>query len=187
MMHNEPMIRPIRGEEAPEAKHLIYLVAHELMEPQMTFENFMNLWEGWGYFTDLDDIQKYYFDNGGVFLVTEIGGRMVGTGAVVRFTEGQVFSTEGRLRTHDQGLRTGKGVCTVRRISLLPEYRGQKLGYAMMLDLIRRAREMGYSKMILWTDPIKLHRAVDFYHQLGFYDLPIEGMDADEIWLGMDI
>ena len=186
-MHNEPIIRPIQAEEAPEAKRLIYSGAHRLMEPQMTLEDLVNLWEGWGYLTDLDNIQKNYFENGGVFLVTEVGGRLVGTGAFECFTEGQVFSTDGRLRTQDESLRTGKGVCTVRRIMLLPEYRGQKLGYAMMLDLIRRAREMGYSKMILWTDPIKLHRAVDFYHQLGFFDLPIEGMDADEIWLGMEI
>ena len=186
-MYSEPIVRPIRADEAPEAKRLIYSVAHELMEPQMALEGFMDLWESWGVFTDLDDIQKNYFENGGVFLIIEIDGRMVGTGAFERFTEGQVFSTEGRLRTNDESLQTGEGVCTVRRISLLPECRGQKLGYAMMLDLIRRAREMGYSKMILWTDPIKLHRAVAFYYQLGFYDLPIEGMDADEIWLGMDL
>ena len=186
-MHNEPIIRPIRAEEGPEAKHLIYSVAHELMEPQMTLEGLIDLWEGWGYFTDLEDIQKNYFDNGGVFLVTEMYGRVIGTGAFERFKDSQVFSTDGRLHTDDESLRTGEGVCTVRRISLLPECRGQKLGYTMMLELIRRAREMGYSKIILWTDPIKLHRAVDFYHQLGFYNLPIEGMDADEIWLGMDI
>jgi GNAT superfamily N-acetyltransferase len=176
-MHTESIIRPIRAEEAPEAKRLIYSVAHQLMEPQMTLEGLMALWEGWGVFADLDDIQKNYFENGGVFLVTEIGGRIVGTGAFERFTDSQLFSANGRLRTNDESLRTGKGVCTVRRISLLPECRGQKLGYAMMLDLIRCARNMGYSKMILWTDPVKLHRAVDFYHQLGFYDLPIEGME----------
>lgn len=186
-MHNEPIIRPICAEEAPEAKRLIYSVAHPLMEPQMTLEELMNLWEGWGAFLDLDDIQKNYFDNGGVFLVIEINGRMVGTGAISRYSVGQVFSPGGRLHSSDESLRTGIGVCEVRRITLLPEYRGQKLGYVLMLDLIRRAREMGYTKMILWTDPIKLHRAVDLYHQLGFSDIPIDGIDADELWMGMEI
>lgn len=186
-MQVEAIIRSIRSEEGPEAKRLIYAVAHELMEPQMALDGLIELWEGWGIFTDLDDIQKNYLENGGVFLVAEVGGRMVGTGAFACFSEGQVFSTDGRLRTQDESLRTGRGVCTLRRIMLLPEYRGHKLGYALMLELTRRAREMGYSKMILWTDPIKLHHAVDFYHQLGFYDLAIQGMDADEIWLGMDI
>jgi GNAT superfamily N-acetyltransferase len=186
-MHTESIIRPIRVEEAPEVKHLIYTVAHQLMEPQMTLQEMMDLWEGWGYFTDLDDIENNYFKQDGVFLVVEIDGCIVGTGAFMRYAESQLFAVGGRLHTLDESLHTGEGVCEVRRISLLPQYRGQKLGYALMLDLIDRARELGYGKMILWTDPIKLHRAVDFYHQLGFTDIPIDGIDPDEIWLGMEI
>ena len=186
-MHNEPIIRPIRSEEAPEVKCLIYLVARPLMAPQMTLEELMNLWEGLDVFDDLDDIQKNYFESGGVFLVTEINGRMVGAGAFKRYAESHLFLADGPLHTADESLRTGNGVCEVRRIALLPGCRGQKLGYALMLDLIRRAREMSYHKMVLWTDPIKLHRAVDFYHQLGFTDIPIDGGGADELWLGMEI
>jgi putative acetyltransferase len=186
-MHNEPIIRPIQVAEAPEAKRLIYAVAHPLMEPKMTLEEMMNLWEGWGYFKDLDDIQKNYFDNEGVFLVVEVNDRMVGTGAFKRYTEGHLFSADGPLHSSDKSLRTGEGLCEVRRITLLAEYRGQKLGYTLMRELIHRARSIGYTKMILWTDPFKLHRAVDFYHQLGFTDLPIDGIDADELWMGMEI
>ncbi len=189
-MHNEPIIRPIRAEEAPEAKRLIYSIAHPLMNPQMTLEEMMDLWEGWGVFTDLEDVQKNYFDNGGVFLVVEIDGRIVGTGAFHRFNESHVFSENGRLHTSDEGLRTGEGVCELHRITLLPEHQGKKLGYlayAMLLDLIDRAREMGYTRMVLWTDPIHLHRAVDFYHRLGFTDLPIDGTDPDELWMGIEI
>ena len=186
-MNIDFFIRPIRAEEWPEAKRLIYSVAHPLMEPQMTLKELIDQWESWGVFTDLDDIQKNYFDLGGVFLIAEINGHMVGTGAFKRYTEGQLFEAGGRLHSLDDRLRTGIGVCEVRRITLLPEYRGQKLGYALMLDLIQRAREMGYTKMVLWTDPIKLYRAVAFYHQLGFTDIPIEGVDADEIWLELRI
>ncbi len=189
-MQHEPIIRPIRAEEAPEAKRLIYSIAHPLMEPQMTLRELVDLWEGWGYFTDLDDVQKYYFENNGVLLVVEINGCIVGTGAFMRYAEGNLFSENGRLQSSDERLRTGEGVCTLRRITLLPRYQGQKLGYlayALMLDLIDRAREMGYTKMILWTDPIKLHRAVAFYHLLGFMDLPIDGIDVDELWMGMEI
>jgi len=186
-MHNEPIIRPIRVEEAAEAKRLIYSVAHPLMEPQMTLEELTDLWEGCGVFADLDDIQKNYFDNGGVFLVTEICGRMVGTGAIKRYTDSHLFSADGPLHSRDESLRTGEGVCEMRRITLLPECRGQRLGYALILDLIRRAREMSYNKMVLWTNPIKLHRAVAFYHQLGFKDIAIDGIDDDEVWMGMEI
>ncbi len=186
-MHNEPIIRPIRLEEAPEAKSLIYMVAHPLMEPQKTLDELIDLWESLGVFAELDDIQKNYFDNGGIFLVIEINGRIAGTGAIQRYCDGQLFSADGLLHTEDKSLRTGEGVCQVRLISLLPECRGQKLGYALMLELIRYAREMGYTKMVLWTDPIKLHRAVAFYHRLGFTDIPIDGTDPDELWMGMEI
>jgi len=186
-MHYEPIIRPVRAKEASKVKRLIYSVAHSLMEPQMTLKEYMDQWEAIGAFSDLADIQKNYFDNGGVFLAIEINGRIVGTGAFHRYIEDQLFSDNGRLHSSDESLRTGKGLCELRRVTLLPKYRGQKLGYALMLDLIHRAKEMGYTKMILWTDPINLHRSVDFYHQLGFSDLPIEGIDADELWMGKEI
>ncbi len=189
-MKNEPNIRRIRAEEVPEAKRLIYSIAHPLMEPQMTLEEMRNIWEGWGVFNDLEDVQKKYFDNGGVFLVVEIDGCIVGTGAFNRFTEFDVFSENGRLHTNDERLRTGEKVCALHRITLLPKYQGKKLGflaYALLLDLIQRANEMGYTWMILWTDPIKLHRAVNFYHLLGFTDISIDGTDLDELWLGLDI
>ncbi len=189
-MQNEPIIRPIRAEEAPEAKRLIYAIAHPLMAPQMTMEELIDLWESWGAFTDLDDVQKNYFDNGGVFLIVKVGDCIVGTGAFKRYTDGHLFSAGGPLHTSDERLRTGEGVCELRRITLLPEYQGQKVGYlayALILNLIERAREMGYTKMVLWTDPIKLHHAVDFYHLIGFKDIPIDGNDPDELWLGIEI
>ena len=37
-MSNEVIIRPIRAEEAAEAKRLVYRVAHPLMAPQMSLE-----------------------------------------------------------------------------------------------------------------------------------------------------
>lgn len=165
-MNNECMIRPIRADEAAEARRLIYAVAHDLMEPQMPLEEVTAQWDAWGAFCDLDDVQVSYFENGGVFLVTLCGGQLVGTGAFHRYAE---------------------GVCELRRITLLPEYRGRGLGYAMLMELMRRARAMGYGKMCLWTNRYKLWRAVDFYHRLGFVDVPHEGADEEELWMEMEI
>jgi GNAT superfamily N-acetyltransferase len=189
-MQNDPIIRAVRPDEIPEVKRLIYSIAHPLMEPQIPLEEMINLWEGWGVFNDLQDVQKNYFENRGVFLVVEINGCIVGTGALNRFTEFDVFSENGRLRTNDWQLHSGDRVCALHRITLLPTHQGKKLGYlayALLLDLIQRASELGYNRMILWTDPIKLHRAVRFYRLLGFTDLPIEGTDPDELWLGIGI
>ena len=165
-MNERCKIRPIRMDEAVEAKHLIYRVAHELMEPQLSLDEVTIQWDAWGVFCDLDDIQKNYFENGGLFLVIVDDNMIVGTGAFHRHA--------------DQ-------VCEVRRITLLPEYRGRGLGYALMIELLRCGREMGYRKMCLWTNPDKLARAVDFYHKFGFVNCSHEGADQDELWMEMEI
>lgn len=159
-------IRPIRSEEAMEAKRLIYQVAHELMEPQMSLEEVTALWDSWGVFNDLDDIQGSYGENDGVFLVAVDGEKIIGTGAFYRYA--------------------GK-VCEIKRIALLPGYQGQGLGYAIMRELTRRAQEVGYRKMCLWTNRYKLARAVEFYKRLGFYEIPHEGQDDDEIWMEKEV
>ena len=65
-MHNQFTIRPIRPNEWPAAKSLIYSVAHAHMEPQLALEEYIATGEKWGFFKDLDDIQNYYFANDGV-------------------------------------------------------------------------------------------------------------------------
>ena len=167
-MNTDLMLRPIRADEADEAKRLIYAVAHALMEPQMPLEKFTAQWIEWGILDDLDDVQATYFDNKGVFLVTVDGERIVGTGGFHRYA--------GRER-----------VCELRRVALLPEYRRRGLGYALMLELLRRAREMGYSTMSLWTNRFKLVRAVDFYRQLSFVEVAHAGADEDEIWMELEL
>ncbi len=165
-MNNELMIRPIRAEEAIEAKRLIYAVAHDLMEPQMSLEEVTSLWDAWGAFCDLDNIQKSYFENGGVFLVTVGDGQIVGTGAFWRYAD---------------------GICELKRLTLLREYQGRGAGYAMVMELMRRAWAMGYGKICLWTNRHKLWRAVDFYRRLGFVEVPHEGADEEEIWMEKEI
>jgi GNAT superfamily N-acetyltransferase len=165
-MKNELIIRLIRAEEAAEAKRLIYTVAHKLMEPQMSLEEVTAQWDSWGAFCDMDDVQKSYFENGGLFLVTVDDAQIVGTGAFWRYEE---------------------GVCELKRLTLIPNYRGRGAGYAMMMELLRRARAMGYGKMCLWTNRYKLSRAVAFYHQLGFVEVQHEGADEEEIWMEKEI
>ncbi len=165
-MNNEVMIRPIRLEEAAEAARLNITVAYELMKPQISLEVYTAAWKTRGVLVDLEDVQKNYFENGGVFLVVVGGGKMIGTGAFQRYAEGE---------------------CILRRIALLPDYRGQRLGYALMMELLQRARAMGYGKMCLWTDRHKTTRAVSLYHRLGFVDVPHEGAYENELWMEMVI
>lgn len=159
-------LRPIRVDEAAEAKWLIYAVAHALMEPESTLEAFTAQWEAWGILADLDDVSLTYFGNSGVFLVIVVNGQLVGTGAFHRDAE-------------------RPGVCELRRIALLPEYRGQGLGYALMQELISRARALGYATMGLWTNRFKLERAVAFYRQLGFVEVVHAGASEEEIYMDL--
>jgi GNAT superfamily N-acetyltransferase len=166
-MSQTSIIRPIRTEEAAEAKQLVFQVAHELMEPETPLKDFKALWDSGGVFNDMHDVQRNYFENGGVFLASVSNGRIVGTGAFLRYQ--------------------AEGYCELKRIALLPEYRGRGIGYALLMELIQRAQAMGYTKAILWTNRFKLARAVAFYRQIGFVEVPHEGADEDEIWMEMAI
>ena len=167
-MNTDLILRPIRADEADEAKRLVYGVAHALMEPQMPLGDFIAQWVAWDILGDMTNVQTTYVDNNGVFLVAVDSGRIVGTGAIHKTAE-------------------RAGVCDVRRIVLLPEYRGRGLGYALMLELRSRALEMGYRTMRLWTNRFKLTRAVAFYRQLGFVEVAHEGADEEEIWMELEI
>ncbi len=160
------LLRPIRADETAEAKRLIYAVAHALMEPESALEALTAQWEAWGILADLDDVPGTYLANDGVFLVVVVNGQLVGTGAFHRDSD-------------------RAGVCELRRIALLPEYRGQGLGYALMLELLSQARALGYATMSLWTNRFKLHRAVAFYTKLGFVEVTHPGASEEEIYMDL--
>lgn len=100
---------------------------------------------------DMDNIEQSYFENGGIFLVMLNNGEMIGTGAIRKLEE---------------------RVCELKRLWLLIEYHGKGLGYRMIMELLRIAREMGYQKVRLETDPVYQKHAIDFYIRLGFYPIP---------------
>jgi putative acetyltransferase len=166
-MSHKSEIRPLRIEEAAEAKRIVFQIAHEVMEPETPFEEFRTLWDSWGIFNDMHDVQRNYFDNRGVFLVSVSDEQIVGTGAFLRYEV--------------------EGYCELKRITLMPEYRRQGLGYALLKELLQRARAMGYAKAILWTNRYKLARAVAFYRQISFVEVPHEGAEEDEIWMEISL
>lgn len=157
-------IRPIRPHEVPEAKHVVFTVAFEIFGGADTLEESIAKFSAQGKLSEMDEVQKNYFENGGTFLVTVDDGRIIGTGAIRRLEE---------------------GVCELKRMWLLSEYHGQGLGYRMMQELFKSARERGYKIMRLETDRAVQTRAVNFYRKLGFYEIPRFGDDPDD--MGMEI
>ncbi len=157
-------ITPLRPGEVEEARRVIYTVAHTQFNQTSTLEDtiihFATSWP----LRDLDDFEHRYVENGGTFLATRDGGRIIGTGALRRLED---------------------GVGEIKRLWLLPEYQGQGLGYKMMTRLLAVARENGYQKVRLETSPAYQPQAVAFYRRLGFYEIPRYGDDPDDI--GMEL
>jgi ribosomal protein S18 acetylase RimI-like enzyme len=59
------------------------------------------------------------------------------------------------------------GVCEIKRLWTRPQFRGQKIGRALVEALISEARQCGYTSMILSTADV-LKEAQGLYGSLGF-------------------
>lgn len=93
---------------------------------------------------DLEDIARHYAD--GVFLVAEIGGQIVATGALIPERQ---------------------GVGRIVRMSVARARRRRGLGRQMLYALLEWARVLGYQRLVLettatWTDAIAFYRAHGF-------------------------
>lgn len=152
-------IRQIKPNEAMAAKRIVYRVAHEIFNDKRSLDEMIEILESHGELKDMDDIQKGYFENDGVFLVMTDDGQIICTGAIRRFD--------------------GK-TCELKRLWLLTEYHGKGLGYQMIQELLSFARKKGYERIRLETDPNSQKRAVKFYKRLGFQEVPIANATDDE-------
>ena len=94
----------------------------------------------------MERVAKGYAPPFGVFLVVLDDDRIVGTGAIRRLDE---------------------SLCELKRMWLLPEYRGRGYGTLVADRLLDFARNVGYSRIRLDTAP-ELHRATRLYERLGF-------------------
>lgn len=153
-------IRRIQPDEWLIAKRVVYRVARVIFDDSRDLEDFIAHHESIHELKDMDDIQQNYFENGGTFLVMFEDGDMICTGAV-RKLDGNI--------------------CELKRLWLLMEYHGQGLGYRMLQELLTFAREKGYSRIRLETDPVAQSRAVEFYRQIGFYEIPSYTDKGDEV------
>ena len=96
--------------------------------------------------TDILDIDKSYCQQGGTFRFLVMDDQLVGMYGL--------FSM-------------GDAVCELRKMYLRPDCKGKGLGKAMMDDALVRARDAGYSEMVLETNSV-LKEAVSMYRKYGF-------------------
>jgi putative acetyltransferase len=163
-IHDMINIRRIKPHEVPFAKELIYRVAHRVFQDTRPLEESIAFYESKGTLDDMDDIQRTYFENEGSFLVMTDEDRIIGTGAI-------------RKLDH--------AICELKRVWLLFEYHGKGLGYRMIQELLRFAREKGYQRVRLETDRDSQSRAYELYKRLGFYEIPRYNDNEDDIAMEM--
>ncbi len=88
-------------------------------------------------------------------------------------------------RVADQAVSSGAfrplepGVAEIKRMFVLPEFRGRGYSKEMLLLLEREARASGYTTVRLETRP-KQHAAIALYEKLGYRRIPGYGVYAGQ-------
>lgn len=159
-------IRHIEPHEVAAAKELIYRVAHRVFQDSRPLDEAIAYYEARHQLADIDDVQRTYFDNDGIFLVMTDRDRIIGTGAIRKIDE---------------------TICELKRVWLLFEYHGRGLGYRMIQELLRFARERGYQRVWLETDRDGQSRAYHLYRRLGFSEIPRYDQGGDENDIAMEL
>ncbi|HMS39881.1 MAG TPA: GNAT family N-acetyltransferase [Pyrinomonadaceae bacterium] len=62
-------------------------------------------------------------------------------------------------------------ICEMKRLFVKNEFRGQKIGVALIEKIIEEAQKIGYEKMRLDTFPPKMSKAVSLYESYGFREI----------------
>jgi N-acetylglutamate synthase-like GNAT family acetyltransferase len=95
---------------------------------------------------DLDDIWQHYVVPGNVFVVAEVDGRIVGSGALIE---------------------ESKGVGRLVRMSVSPDWQRRGIGRKLVQYLIQKAQEQGCQHLLVstnhdWYDAIGLYQSCGF-------------------------
>lgn len=103
---------------------------------------------------DIEDIESYYKNNGGYFGVLEIDGTIAATFGVYKREE---------------------HICELRKMYMPAQYRGQGLGKEILEFSLQKARDLGFTTMILETaTPLK--EAIALYQKYGFTEYQTENL-----------
>ena len=124
---------------AQHAEDVLHVIGSTFLEHGMVFDLP-------GYDSDLLDIPRHYLAAGGAFVVLVDAGRVVGTAG---------------------GIPRPDGVYEIKRVYLLPGYRGRGHGRALVEHIMARAVEAAAREVIAWSD-VRLGVAHQVYERLGF-------------------
>lgn len=100
----------------------------------------------------LSDPQKYILDKGGTVFIALYNNKPVGACALL--------------------IRDGL-TCELVKMVVDPQYQRQGIGYKLGQAFISKARDRGFSRIILEGNT-KMEASVALYHKLGFQEIPLE-------------
>lgn len=143
-----------------DSKEIISLIANVLKEYNLPL--FLDSSDA-----ELYDIWGNYFATGGMFKVLETDeGKIIGTVAL-------------------RGIN--KKMSELRRMYLLPEYRGKGYGKYLLLVALSRAKSLGFSQVILDTSS-SLTEAINLYKKFGFRPTqPLESNHSCDKFFTLDL
>ena len=78
--------------------------------------------------------------------------------------------------------------CEMKRMYVRPTYRGQKIGDALCVEVIKLAKELGFTKMLLDTNR-EMGAAIDLYKKFNFKEIPPYCINVNQnpVYMGLDI
>jgi len=152
-------ILPIQPHQLTHAKHVITAVARRIFEPEKSVQEFYGVLAERHELEDVEHYQNVYVENRGIFLAVVDEGTVVGTGALKKYAE---------------------DIGELKRLWLLEEYHGRKIGYRVVLHLLNFACAHAYRRVRLQTHQ-KQERAIRFYKRLGFTEIPSDQESIDDV------
>ena len=163
-MADDIVIRPLRPDELDAAKWVILVVAAPMFARDETTQEFIDRW--WDLMPDVNDHARVYGPPRGVFLAALDGDKVVGTGAIRPIDE---------------------ETAELKRLYVLEEYQGRRIGYGLTMALFDFARGAGYRRVWLSNDGEAQTPAVRFYEWLGFRHIPRYGDSDDTVFMGLEL
>jgi ribosomal protein S18 acetylase RimI-like enzyme len=115
----------------------------------------------------LEHPEPHIIDPGGQILFAAIGQQIVGTVAIRKIDEQTVEMT---------------------KMAVDEAYQGRKIGWVLGQAIIQTAKDMGFSKMVLYSNT-DLVPAIQLYRKMGFKEVPVEPgkYDRCDIQMEMDL
>ncbi len=101
----------------------------------------------------LQDPEKNIIAKGGAILMATSNGEIAGTVALKR-VDSEIYEFT--------------------KMAVDEKYRGQKIGSALGQAAIKKAKELGAKKIILYSNTV-LAPAIELYRKLGFVEIPADG------------